>query len=300
MKVLLLGASGQLGSALERQLVSVARVVSYSRLQLDITDYAAVTRVVDAVHPDVIINAAAYTAVDQAEKNRDAAFLVNAEAVSHLAQIATLKKSWLIHYSSDYVFDGEKKTPYLETDSANPINVYGASKLAGERAIISAGCEYWVFRTSWVIGGHGNNFAKTMLRLAQERSSLRVIADQRGVPTSTSLIAAITVNAIQALIAKKPWPVGIYHTVPRGMTSWYEIAKTLLSMAQRHSVPLQCGSDQIIAIRAAEYQAVAQRPSNSQLNTQKLCRQLTWALPHWRDDFMKVAHSLINEVKMYE
>ena len=300
MKVLLLGASGQLGKALEQQLVSVACVESYSRVQLDITDYAAVAGVVDAVHPDVIINAAAYTAVDQAEKNRDAAFLVNAEAVSYLAQIATLKKAWLIHYSSDYIFDGEKKAPYLEADCANPINVYGASKLAGERAIASAGCEHWVFRTSWVMGGHGNNFAKTILRLAQERSSLRVIADQRGVPTSASLIAAVTVSAIQALRAKKPWPVGVYHTVPRGMTSWYEIAKTLLSMAQRHSLPLRCGADQITAITAAEYQAAALRPSNSQLNTEKLCRQLTWRLPHWQDDFKKMANGLIDEVKMHE
>ena len=297
MKILLLGSNGQLGRELERQLSSVGSVAAFPRSALDITNHRAVRDAVLAIHPNVIVNAAAYTAVDKAETDAERANSVNAEAVANLAQIAQKNGAWLIHYSTDYVFDGSKPTPYIETDAPNPINVYGASKLAGETAIAAADCQHLIFRTSWVIGKDGNNFAKTILRLAAERNSLKVISDQRGVPTSPSLISKITIDAIRAIKQDKAWPQGIYHLAPQGVSSWHEIAKTLIVYAEQQRVQLNTQVENIQAITTAEYPTAAKRPLNSQLDTHKLRAQLSFDLPNWKDDFLAVASDIVKELE---
>lgn len=297
MKILLLGSNGQLGGELERQLSSVGSVAAFPRSALDITNHRAVTDAVLAIHPNVIVNAAAYTAVDKAETDAERANSVNAEAVANLAQIAQKNGAWLIHYSTDYVFDGSKPTPYIETDAPNPINVYGASKLAGETAIAEADCQHLIFRTSWVIGKDGNNFAKTILRLAAERNSLKVISDQLGVPTSPSLISKITIDAIRAIKQDKAWPQGIYHLAPQGVSSWHEIAKTLIVYAEQQRVQLSTQVADIQAITTAEYPTAAKRPLNSELDTHKLRSQLSFDLPNWKDDFLAVASDIVKELE---
>ena len=297
MKILLLGSNGQLGRELERQLSSVGSVAAFPRSTLDITNHRAVTDAVLAIHPNIIVNAAAYCAVDKAETDAERANSVNAEAVANLAQIAQKNGASLIHYSTDYVFDGSKPTPYIETDAPNPINVYGASKLAGETAIAAADCPHLIFRTSWVIGKDGNNFAKTILRLAAERNSLKVISDQLGVPTSPSLISKITIDAIRAIKQDKAWPQGIYHLAPQGVSSWHEIAKTLIVYAEQQRVQLNTQVADIQAITTAEYPTAAKRPLNSQLDTSKLRTQLSFDLPHWKDDFLAVARDIVKELE---
>jgi dTDP-4-dehydrorhamnose reductase len=296
MKILLLGSNGQLGRELERQLPAAGNVVAFPRSALDITNHQSVRDAVLAIQPSIIVNAAAYTAVDKAETDTEHAYAINAEAVANLAKIAQKERAWLIHYSTDYVFDGSKPSPYLETDKPNPINVYGASKLAGETAIAAADCQHLIFRTTWVIGKDGNNFAKTILRLATERDALRVIDDQIGVPTSPSLITRVTIDAIRAIKESKAWPQGIYHLAPQGKSSWNEIAKTLIAYAEQQHIPLRTHAADIQAITTAEYPTAAKRPLNSQLDTHKLRSQLSFDIPHWKDDFLAVASGIIGEL----
>ena len=297
MKILLIGSYGQAGRELERQLSSVGNVAAFPRSALDITNHRAVRDAVLAIHPNIIVNAAAFTAVDKAETDSERANSVNAEAVANLVQIAQKEGAWLIHYSTDYVFDGSKPTPYIETDAPNPINVYGASKLAGETAIAAADCQHLIFRTSWVIGKDGNNFVKTILRLAAERNSLKVISDQLGAPTSPSLISKITIDAIRAIKQDKAWPQGIYHLAPQGVSSWHEIAKTLIVYAEQQRVQLNTQVENIQAITTAEYPTAAKRPLNSQLDTHKLRAQLSFDLPHWKDDLLAVASDIVKELE---
>lgn len=297
MKILLLGSNGQLGRELERQLSKVGSVTTFPRSALDITNHQAVVDAIRAIHPDIIVNAAAYTAVDKAEMDAGQAYAVNAEAVANLTQIAQKEQAWLIHYSTDYVFDGNKPTPYIETDATSPINVYGASKQAGEEAITAADCQHLIFRTTWVIGKDGNNFAKTILRLAAERDSLKVISDQLGVPTSPALISKVTIDAIQALKNGSAWTQGIYHLAPQGVSNWHEIAKTLVSYTEQQRVKLNTQVEDIQAITTAEYPTAAKRPLNSQLDTSKLRAQLSFDLPHWKDDFLAVASDIVKELE---
>ncbi len=293
MKIMLLGANGQLGKELERQLSAVSSITAFSRASLDITNHTAVCDAVRCVRPNIIINAAAYTAVDKAETDSNFVYAVNADAVANLAQIARERRLWLFHYSTDYVFDGSKQSPYLETDTPNPINVYGASKLAGERAITASECQHLIFRTTWVIGKDGHNFAKTILHLARERDALKVIDDQMGVPTSPALITRVTIDALRAIIDNNPWPQGIYHLAPKGKTSWHEIARTLIDYVEQQHILLRTHAAEIEAITTAEYPTTAKRPLNSQLNTNKLRSQLSFDLPHWKDDFLAVASDLV-------
>lgn len=297
MKILLLGSNGQLGRELERQLSKVGSVTTFPRSALDITNHQAVADAIRAIHPDIIVNAAAYTAVDKAEMDAGQAYAVNAEAVANLTQIAQKEQAWLIHYSTDYVFDGNKPTPYIETNATNPINVYGASKRAGEEAITAADCQHLIFRTSWVIGKDGSNFAKTILRLATERDALNVINDQLGVPTSPALISKVTIDAIQALKNGSAWMQGIYHLAPQGVSNWHEIAQTLLAHAERLNVPLSAKAKDIHSISTAEYPTAAKRPLNSQLDTSKLRAQLSFDLPHWKEDFLAVATDIVKELE---
>jgi len=252
MKIMLLGSHGQLGKELEYQISSVFSIFAYPRSKLDIMNEQAVYEAVFQIQPDVIINAAAYTAVDKAESNKEEAYDVNAYSVARLAQLVKNKRVWLVHYSTDYVFDGTKSDPYSENDETNPINIYGASKLAGERAITKTNCQHLIFRTSWVIGKDGNNFAKTILRLAMERDHLKVINDQIGVPTSPSLISKVTLDAIHAIKMNKAWPQGIYHLAPQGMSNWFEIAQTLLFHADNQQLFLNAHANDIQAITTEE------------------------------------------------
>ena len=295
MKILLLGSNGQLGKELERQLSIVGSVAAFPRSALDITNHRAVLDTVRCINPSIIVNAAAYTAVDKAESDAEQAYAVNAKAVANLAQIAKAESAWLIHYSTDYVFNGSKPTRYVETDIPNPINVYGASKLAGEHAIVEADCQHLIFRTTWVIGKDGHNFAKTILKLATERKHLSVISDQLGVPTSPSLITTVTIDAIQAIKNNEAWAQGIYHLVPQGTSNWHEIAQTLVMFAKQQLIPLSASAANIQAIKTADYPAAAQRPLNSQLDSRKLCAQLSFDLPHWKADFLTVVSEIIKE-----
>ena len=297
MKILLLGANGQLGAELNRQLPLIAETKAYTRSKLDITDTQAVIEAISSFEPKVIVNTAAYTAVDKAEEEKALAYAINSDAVAVLAQQAAKQGAWLIHYSTDYIFDGEKTTPYTEIDTPNPINVYGASKLAGEEFIATSNCNHLIFRTTWVIGKDGKNFAKTILRLATQRDSLSVISDQYGVPTSPSLITNVTIDAIKAIKQQRAWPSGAYNLVPLGISTWHEVAQTLIIIAEENSVPLAISAADILAITTAEYPTPAKRPLNSRLETQKLSRQLSFHLPNWKDDFSAVAAEVIKEFK---
>jgi len=297
MKILLLGANGQLGAELNRQLPLIAETKAYTRSKLDITDTQAVIEAISSFEPKVIVNTAAYTAVDKAEEEKALAYAINSDAVAVLAQQAAKQGAWLIHYSTDYIFDGGKTTPYTEIDTPNPINVYGASKLAGEEFIATSNCNHLIFRTTWVIGKDGKNFAKTILRLATQRDSLSVISDQYGVPTSPSLITNVTIDAIKAIKQQRAWPSGAYNLVPLGISTWHEVAQTLIIIAEENSVPLAISAADILAITTAEYPTPAKRPLNSRLETQKLSRQLSFHLPNWKDDFSAVAAEVIKEFK---
>nr|VFK79281.1 MAG: dTDP-4-dehydrorhamnose reductase [Candidatus Kentron sp. SD] len=297
MRILLLGAGGQLGRELGRTLPDLGNVKVCGRADVDLTDKHSIIEAIDAFDPDVITNAAAYTAVDKAESERDLAFKINAEAVGILANEAVKRDVRFIHYSTDYVFDGSKKGSYVETDPPNPVNVYGASKLAGEKAIIASGCKHLIFRATWVIGRDGSNFAKTVLRLATERDTLGIVNDQFGVPTAPALIAKVTVAGIAAMATSNPWPSGIYHLAPHGETTWHGIARTLLQLAREARVPLATDGSALHAITTAEYPTPAKRPLNSLLDTGKLEQQLDFKLPHWKIDFFKVANEIIEEFK---
>ncbi len=297
VKILLLGANGQLGRELARRLPALGVVQACGRDQVDLTSEKSIVTAIDAFSPDVIVNAAAYTAVDKAESERELAFKVNADAVGLLAKEASKRNIWLIHYSTDYVFNGAKSAPYSEDDTPDPINVYGESKLAGEQAIAASGCKHLVFRTTWVIGKDGQNFAKTILRLAAERDSLGIIDDQYGVPTTPGLITRVTVDAIEAMKAERPWPPGLYHLAPRGRTTWYGIARTLLQLAQKADMPLNVDESNLRAIKTSEYPTPAKRPANSLLVLSKLEEQLGASLPEWEEEFAVVANDIIEELK---
>lgn len=298
MRILLLGANGQLGCELARTLPDVGEVKACGRAEVDLTDRHAIIKAIEACKPDIIVNAAAYTAADKAEGERELAFKVNANAVGVLAEEAAKRHVAFIHYSTDYVFDGTLVGSYTEDHSPNPINVYGESKLAGEQKIIASGCYHLLFRIAWVIGQHGDNFAKTILHLAMERDKLGVVNDQYGVPTSIKLITKVTNDAINALKKGACWPAGIYHLVPRGETTWFGIAQVLLQVASEAGVTLAMDPNNLKAITTAEYPSVAKRPVNSRLNTDKLHQQLSFDLPHWQTDFVATAKDIIEEYKI--
>ncbi len=273
MRILLTGRSGQVGSALERALATLGEVLAFDRKGLDLL--APGNKVADA-KPDIIVNAAAYTAVDRAEQEQDLAFGVNARAPGELARTAASLSALLIHFSTDYVFDGEKPSPYVETDAPNPLGVYGRSKLAGERAIAASGCRHFIFRTSWVYARSGRNFVNAILAAARTKSELSVVDDQRGAPTSAGMIAAAVARILaDPALAEKP--SGIYHLTAAGETTWHGFAGEIL----RHA-----GLDvSLKAVSTAEYGAAAPRPRNSLLDNTKLHATFGVALEGWREGF---------------
>jgi dTDP-4-dehydrorhamnose reductase len=285
MKILLLGKNGQVGWELQRSLAPLGEVLALDSKSTDccgdLNDLEGIAATVRAYAPDVIVNAAAYTAVDKAESEPAQAQRVNAEAVAVLAHEAQQLGAWLVHYSTDYVFDGSGTQPWQEIDAVAPLSVYGASKLAGEQAIQASGCKHLIFRTSWVYAARGNNFAKTMLRLASERDSLSVIADQFGAPTSAELLADVTAHAVRSAMAK-PELAGLYHLAAGGETTWHSYACFVLERAAAAGIALNVAPQQVAAIATSAYPTAAQRPLNSRLNTDKLQQAFALQLPDWQ------------------
>ncbi|WP_444633061.1 dTDP-4-dehydrorhamnose reductase [Cupriavidus oxalaticus] len=283
--ILVIGANGQVGFELTRSLAPLGRVEAADRRICDLSDASAIDRLVDRVRPDLIVNAGAYTAVDMAETDADAAFAVNARAPQVLAWAAARIGARLIHYSTDYVFDGDKVGWYTEDDTPAPRSVYGRSKLEGEEAVAASGCEHWIFRTSWVFGLHGGNFAKTMLRVAAERDSLRVVADQFGAPTPAWLIADVTAQAISrgwSPAEGKKVGSGIFHLCASGETTWHEYASVLLARAAERGANLRVQASQVEPIPASAYPVAAARPTNSRLDTGKISATFGLIMPDWR------------------
>lgn len=280
MNILLLGKDGQVGRELQRTLLPLGRLTALGRKGADLGDLARLENMLQTRHPGIIVNAAAYTAVDQAETDADTAYRINAEAVQMLADYAWRSGALLVHYSTDYVFDGLKAVPYLETDEARPQNVYGRSKLAGEAAILESRCAALVLRTSWVFSAQGNNFIKTVLRLARERDGLSIVDDQTGAPTSAELIADVSALAIAAW-RREIIAGGLYHLTAAGSTSWYGLARHVLQRALDNGARLRTGPGGLRPISTAEYPLPAPRPKNSCLDTGKLSTALGLELPDW-------------------
>jgi dTDP-4-dehydrorhamnose reductase len=285
MKILLFGKTGQVGWELQRSLAPLGEVIA---LDTRSTDYcgdflnpAGVAQTVLAVRPDVIVNAAAYTAVDKAESDSTNAHTINALAPESIAQAAMQIGAFMVHYSTDYVFDDSGSAPWAETATPAPISVYGASKLAGEQAIAASGARHLIFRTSWVYGARGGNFAKTMLRLAQEREALSVINDQIGAPTGADLLADITAHAIVRLVAA-PELAGLYHLSAAGETSWYGYAQHVFAQARHKGLALKLDDAQLKAIPTSAYPTAAQRPLNSRLDCTKLKSSFNLHVPLWQ------------------
>lgn len=281
--ILLLGANGQVGHELARVLPLIGRVVALDRQAADFGMAETLKDLVLACHPRIIVNAAAHTAVDRAETEAAMARTVNAVAPGVLAEAAEVLGAALVHYSTDYVFDGDKPLPYTETNAPNPRSVYGRTKFEGEQAVARAE-RHVILRTSWVFGAHGTNFLKTMLRLAAERDSLRVVADQFGAPTSAALIARTTVAILTSLNGVRPDDprFGLYHLTAAGDTSWHGYARYLIERALSLGWPLKATPDADAPITTADYPLAAKRPSNSRLDTAKLRRTFSLNLPHWR------------------
>ena len=279
MKILITGQHGQVSQALQQQLRGLGELIILGRDQLDLANADQIRQQVRAQHPDLIINAAAHTAVDLAESEPEAAFAINAIAPGILAEEAKALGIPLIHYSTDYVFDGSKPAPYIEADSPNPLSVYGRSKLAGEQAIAAVGGEYLILRTSWVYSNQGKNFLLTMQRLLQEKPHMRIVADQIGAPTWAGTIASTTRALIERWQAGKPGQWGIYHLTAQGETSWFGFAQAIGE--QLRAQGKACA--ELEAIPSSAYPTPAKRPLNSLLDCSLLQQQWHVSQPHWQD-----------------
>ena len=285
MKLLLLGSNGQVGWELQRSMGMLGKLKACDRNTVDFFNLDALRKLIRGYKPDVIVNAAAYTDVDKAESDEENAFQVNSKAVDLLAQEAKVLDAWLIHFSTDYVFDGAKMGPYIEEDKANPLSVYGKTKLQGEEAIKKSKCKYLIFRSSWLYGNHGKNFFNTIIKLAKERSELRVISNQIGAPTSAGLVADVTSLCLYRIAHNNQSSkeiAGIYHLTATGKASWYDFAKYVIIEAKKSGGVFLTNPENIIAINASEYVLPAKRPENSLLDTQKLCKTFNLQLPAWQ------------------
>ena len=283
MNILLFGKTGQVGWELQRALAPLGTVTAVDVKSTtycgDFSNPEGVAETVRRVRPDVIVNAAAHTAVDKAETEREFAELLNATSVKAIAIEAEKLGAWLVHYSTDYVFPGTGETPWLETDAVAPLNVYGETKLAGEKAVQENCTKHLIFRTSWVYAGKGNNFAKTMLRLAKDRPELSVINDQFGAPTGAELLADCTAHAIRTAL-HKPEVAGLYHLVASGTTTWHDYAA--LVFAEAKAAGMELAIEKLNAVPTSAYPTPARRPTNSRLNTEKFQRQFDLVLPDWQ------------------
>lgn len=297
MHILLLGKNGQVGWELQRALAPLGKVTALDRHSTkycgDLANSDELANTIRALKPDVIVNAAAYTAVDKAESEPMLARQINADTLAMMASEANKLGAWLVHYSTDYVFNGEGSTPWREDDITAPLNVYGATKLAGENFITQICPQHLIFRTSWVYGARGNNFAKTMLRLAKERAELGVINDQIGAPTSAELIADCTAHAIRTVSNQGSSLAGIYHLAASGETSWHDYAAYVFAHAREQGVALKLTT--LNAIATADYATPAQRPLNSRLNTQKLSAAFGLTLPPWQQGVERMLNEILEQ-----
>lgn len=295
-KILLLGKNGQVGWELQRSLAPLSEVIALDSRSTeycgDLTDLAGLVNTVDALKPDVIVNAAAHTAVDKAESEPELAHTVNALAPGVLAQAAQRCGAWLVHYSTDYVFDGSGEQPWLETDATGPLSVYGRTKLAGEQLIAKNCANHLIFRTSWVYAARGGNFAKTMLRLAQARERLTVINDQFGAPTGADLLADVTAHAIRSAVAQ-PQLAGLYHLVAAGETTWHGYAHFVIEHAARVGVTLKTTPENIDSVPTSAFPTPATRPHNSRLDTHKLQAAFGLTLPNWQQGVARMLTEIL-------
>ena len=297
--ILLFGANGQVGHALQTTLSRLGEVIACTRDQIDFSQApeviaAALQVLTQRYKPTVVVNATAYTAVDRAQAEPELAQRINATAPGLIAQAAHEAGACVVHYSTDYVFKGDKSEPYVESDPTDPQSVYGQSKLEGERAVASACSRHLIFRTSWVVSAHGGNFLKTMLKLAQEREALNVVVDQVGAPTSANLIALVTTQLLQTLLAQPPseprW--GLYHLVASGHTNWHAYATYVITQARAAGWPIKIQEQAIHPIATKDYPVAAPRPLNSRLDTHKLCKAFNLSLPEWRVGVDEVLQAL--------
>ena len=285
MKILLFGKSGQVGWELQRSLAPLGDLVALGHDSADycgdFTQLTGLMETVRAVKPDLIVNAAAHTAVDKAESEPDRVRIINAAAPGVLAQEAARIGAWLVHYSTDYVFDVSGNRPWREADTPAPLSVYGQTKLEGEQAIVASACRHLIFRTSWVYAARGGNFARTMLRLAQERERLTVIDDQFGAPTGAELLADVTAHAIRHVL-QHPEDAGLYHLAAAGEISWHGYAKHVLAQAQRAQPVIKIKATEVTPIPTSAFPTPARRPLNSRLDTRKLQTTFGLTLPPWQ------------------
>jgi len=298
MKILLFGKGGQVGWELQRSLAPLGELIALGHDSKefcgDFTNLDGLAKTINSVKPDVIVNAVAHTAVDKAESEPELARTINALAPGKLAQEAKRNNAWLIHYSTDYVFDGSGDKPWVETDRTAPLNAYGATKLEGEQLIQQSGCHHLIFRTSWVYGARGGNFAKTMLKLAQERDSLKVINDQIGAPTGADLLADVTSHAILKA-QQSPVVSGLYHLVARGETSWHGYASYVLDYARRAGINLKVSPESIVPVPTSAFQTPAKRPHNSRMNTDKLKETFGLELPNWQSGVSRMLAEILDK-----
>ena len=295
MKILLLGKNGQLGWELQRSLSVSGELTSLDRFDQDglcgdLTDLNGLRTTIATVKPDIIVNAAAYTAVDRAESEQQLSQLTNTQAPMILAEEALKVGAWLVHYSTDYVFDGSGNRAWCESDATGPLSQYGQTKLDGEQAIKDSGCKHLIFRTSWVYSSRGNNFAKTILRLASERETLSVIHDQIGAPTSAALLADCTAHALRQVM-NNPELAGLYHLAASGQTTWHDYAAFVIKHAQALGKELLV--TEIKPIVTSEYPTAAKRPLNSRLDTTKFCSTFGLVLPEWQNGVIRMIHETI-------
>ncbi len=294
MKILLTGKHGQVGFELQRALAVLGDVVAVDQAECDLADADAIRALVRSVQPNAIVTPAAYTAVDKAESEVDLARAINAVAPGVFGEEAEKLGALVVHYSTDYVFDGTLNRPYVETDATNPQGAYGLTKRDGEVALAAATPRHVILRTSWVVGAHGGNFAKTMLRLAAERDSLNVVADQWGAPTSAALLADVTAHLLrQWQAAPERFPYGLYHCAAGGETNWCDYARYVVEQAVKAGKPIKTTPDKIKAITTADYPTPAKRPANSRLDCSKFKQTFGLELPHWQSGVSHILNQIL-------
>jgi dTDP-4-dehydrorhamnose reductase len=281
-KILILGKQGQVAWELQRTLASLGNITVFGSQDLDLANPDMIRTQVRSIQPDIIVNAAAYTAVDKAETESELCMSINAVAPGILAELARESQALLVHYSTDYVFDGTKTGAYSETDPTNPISVYGASKLAGEQAIIQVDCAHLIFRTTWVYGNRGKNFLLTILRLAAAKQELKIVADQIGAPTWSRSISEATAQIIAQCRHDRSSIKGLYNLSAAGKTSWHGFANQIVDRSRSIDPELQLAIEQILPIPATDYPTPAQRPANSVLDNSKILAEFGVQLPDWK------------------
>ena len=299
MKILLLGANGQVGWELRRSLAPLGEIRAYDRHTGNLQKLDDLSRLIRDFSPEAIVNAAAYTSVDKAESELDEAFLINSKAVEFLAKEAKLLNAWFIHYSTDYVFDGLKSGAYIETDTPNPQSVYGQTKYDGEESIKETKVKHLIFRTAWVYSKRGTNFIKTMIQLANKQDELKVVNDQIGAPTGAELIADVTALCLYQIAQYKNSAhnlSGTYHLTPTGETSWHGFAQFIIAEALGLGVKFRASFENVQAISTSEYPLPAKRPSNSLLDTKKICNTFNVYMPPWQTHVERLFKELYSQI----